>query len=271
MSSIHSNLVIPAYFCFKAAEILQIFPISLNFQSGKFSRKSSVTSKVFHFLLFLLVCTKDLHLVYEIFFVELLSDGVTDSASLIFTIILTSIYLTGTFWNYELFHKGVGETIILFNSLEFLPSSEIVIPIMEYTSERSKCKKWRIKRCFSSQRSRRTVARLKLILKEASHLQTRQDILTVISPFIMNVFAPLITILLLLFPDWDTFLTGSFSRVYGSNWISMGGICVEILVVQFVTSTILFLFWFELSLQSAFISRWSSELRKVNRFERCVT
>ena len=119
------RLVEPSYQSIRLMDFLNCIPLSLELKAGKLSHADSLVTRIFHYLQLSLASLKCIHIAYAL--VQLLMDFNMESLHIIvLTALCLSLLGTSTYWSWELFHRGLEETIILFNSLDYACDNEQV-------------------------------------------------------------------------------------------------------------------------------------------------
>ena len=115
------RLVQPAYKSIRLYDLLNFIPVTLDMKTGKMLYEGQLVTRILHYVLFYLSMLKNLQILFA-----LLSMLVHFEMKSLHVTILTALWLslltTSTFWGSELFHRGLPETIVLFNSLEYFIS-----------------------------------------------------------------------------------------------------------------------------------------------------
>ena len=200
-----------------------------------------MTSRIIHWCLFCLAVLKILHFVYAL--VRLLVDFRPESfPTLILTFLWLSLCATSVYWGSELFHRGVEETITLFNSLEYAP------PPASFQLENQ------AERRGTNQRMKLALfqARVKFRILLSLNLQ---ELLLVSGPFAVKLFVPLYILVMIIFPHWDIFST---SLIYGENGWTLGAgpfVAFEIITGFYTETNILFFLFFSPVLQVTFLAK----------------
>ena len=214
-------------------DITNAIPLALDMKTGHFSRKGQTTSRILHWPLFYLAVLKVLHILYAL--VRLLIDFRPESfPTLILTFLWLSLCATSVYWGSELFHRGVEETITLFNSLEYAPSASFQL---------------------ENQAQRQGWQRIKLVLFLAKNKVrillslSVQELLLVAMPFAVKLFVPLYILMMMAFPHWDIFTTSFMYGESGWTWGTSPFVAFEIVTGFYTETNILFFFFFNLALQ----------------------
>ena len=221
------KMVQPVYKYLKLAEICNILPISLDTQSGKFSRERTLFRRIIYYVLFFLSCCKNVYLIYSF------TRTVTNPAVSIAVIILVALWFSlcsgSTFWSYELFQKNESETILLFNIIQFASSESA--PYRSPTSFRE------------------VVAWIKKL--------SIQELLILVSPYALSLYAPLYVGLMTIRPRWHVFVTAVIPESYVSSpWIFGLLVGVEGMTAFFMECNLIFLIFLELALQTCYLPVW---------------
>ena len=227
---ITKKLVLPSYKCIRIADFLNFLPISINIQTGKASYENRVLTRCLYQVICFALWLKVLQVFWAL--ITLISNFTPHSFPVV---ILTGLWLTllivATFWNYELFSRGIGETLILFNELK--------IPDL---------------RGGNRVDNDRLLTRLGAAEAIVGFLKTLssfslQELLCVFAPFTVKMFVPIYIVLLLFFPKWSIFSTSLVHEVDGWTWISLLCFVFEVVTSYAAESTILFLLFFQLAFQ----------------------
>ena len=237
----------PAYKCIKLMDITNTIPLSLNLQTGKFRLKNRLAGRIIHWLFFGASVLKTLHHFSTV--LHLIAEFKPESLpKLILTILMLSLLGTSVFWGWELFHRRVDLTIVLFNSLEYAPTS---VPLkLENGADAARKRQKQVGSVFH---------RLAFVVtSKASTLAslTASEFLIVCTPFAVKLFVPLYMLTMIVFPYWDTFIT-SFVYLNGErSWTWKMGLCFALELTQafYAESNILFFFFFNLALQVTHIA-----------------
>ena len=222
------DLTEPSYKSIRIADFFNILPISLSLRTRKIRQEDRILTKIVCRLIYTIGWIKPLQILYAL--VDLLRNYKQESLPVV---ILTALWLslcsTAIFWSYELFHRGIGETIILFNSLAY--EFQRMTNLWKDGSERSS-------RNFKPVRLLRAMTQLSL-----------QELLCVMTPFAVKLFVPVYVALMIIFPQWSIFST---SIVFGDGrwtWKAVACAGFEVVSAFGAESNILFLFFFQLALQ----------------------
>ena len=226
---ITKKLVQPSFNCIRIADFLNFLPLSADIQTGKVRHEKRFVTSFLHGVIYFASWLKVLQIFYAL--IVLLVHFTPESFPVV---ILTALWLslsaTAAFWSHELFHRGIGETVILFNELNF-PN-----PDGHSRSEGS--------RLFTG------VGQIKVVRLAKTLLSlSLQELLCVMTPFAVKMFVPLYVLLLLIFPHWTIFSTSLVYGVGGWTWKTGLLIAFEVVTAFSTESNILFLFFFQLALQ----------------------
>ena len=227
-------MVQPAYKAIRLMDILNYVPLSLDLETGKLIYEGRLVTRFIHNVVLYISVLKVLQISYAL--VRVLMDFKMES---LHVVILTALWLsllgTSTYWASELFHRGLQETIVLFNSLEFRSPDRL----KNRTRKPLSLKDWK-------NLSSRTKALVRLTLS-----LNLQEFMCVATPFAVKLFAPLYIGMMALFPQWRIFGT-SLIHAYEGGWYELGSgfiFILEIITAFYNESNILFLFFFQLALQ----------------------
>ena len=259
ITMITKAFVEPAYKSIRLMDLTHCIPLFLDTKTGKFHFKPQLRSRIIHWLICSLAALKTLHILYAL--VKLTTNFTPSSyPTLILTICVFSLCGTSVYWGWELFHRGVEETIILFNSLQYAPSP----PPMTLQLEAGNVQK---RRKLTKAHAKVASFRLLASVKASSALtsMTAQEILIVCTPFAVKLFLPLYMLMVIFFPHWDIFIT-SFVYVNGQKgWSSYTAFCIafEAVAIFYVESNILFFFFFNLSLQLTHLIRVEMDVARM--------
>ena len=233
------RMVQPAYTSIKLMDILNYIPLSLDLKTGKLIYEGRLITRFIHNVVLYVSVLKVVHVSYAL--ARLLMDFKMES---LHVVILTALWLslmgTSTYWARELFHRGLQETILLFNS-----SSEPPNRLNDQVFNRRSMKDWKNGSAWV-----KTVVRLLLSFN-------LQELMCVATPFVVKLFAPLYVVMMAVFPHWTIFAT-SLIHTYEGGWWKLGlGLIVilETLTAFYMESNILFLFFFQLALQVTHFGR----------------
>ena len=213
-------------------DFLNYIPVTLELKTGRIFYEPQLRTRILHYVLFYMSVCKCAQISYAL--VRQLMDFEMES---LHVVILTTLWLslvgTSTYWGSEMFHRGLPETIILFNSLKYIPQENI------------KSDAPFINNLVSS------VLTLNL-----------QELLCVATPFLIKSFVPMYIAMMLTFPDWSIFAT-SLIYPYEGSWWTRGLILigvVEVLTAFYTECNILFLFFFQLALQVTCVARMETHV-----------
>ena len=235
----------PAYKCIRLMDITNCIPLSLDLKSGKSLFKSLRTSTVIHWIIYLTGLLKFLHILSTV--VKLMADFRQESfPELILTIVLLSLSGTSMYWGWEMFHKGIHETIILFNSLVFAPLSLQLTP----EDGRKQSKRANImcsKPTFLWLRSKVQMSKLRSL--------SLQELMILLAPFAVKPFVPMYLLMMAFFPHWDVFITSFMHSKDGWNWGMVFCVGFEAVSWFCFESNILFAFFLILALHVTHLRR----------------
>ena len=230
-----SNLLVrPSYTSIKLMDVLNFIPLSLDLKTGKLTYHGHWTARFIHNTVFCISALKVLQIFYAL--IRLLVNFDVDSLHVvILTALCLSLFGTSTYWASELFHGGLAETIMLFNSLKYGPSDRLTDQVCDWRS----IKDWK-----SASSWAKAAARLGLSLN-------LQELLCIATPFGVKIVAPLYIVMMMVYPHWMIFAT-SFIYNWEGAWWKLGFvmlILLEIVSALYTESNILFVFFFQLALQ----------------------
>ena len=245
------GFVEPAYKCIRLMDITDCIPLYLDLQTGRFHQKSHPASAIIHWIIYITGALKVLHYLYAV--VKLTVDFKQQTFPLLsLTIVLLCLGATSTYWGWELFHKGIIETIILFNSLSYAPSSpgrdqQFKAKVVQ--------KRWKWAKIICAKLTSVRL-RFRLLLSTLMSLSI-QELLAVLAPFAVNLFLPMHLLMVVIFPHWHIFTTSFVCSKEGAAWTwGMGCCCVfEAVAMFYVESNILYFFFFNLAFQVTHLVR----------------
>ena len=188
---------------------------------------------------------KVLHLLYA--GLKLMGDFKHESfPHLVLTTVMLSLIGTSAYWGWELFHRGVQETIILFNSLRYSPphNCQLNSVLLRKRPTRTRMCSMLGFFCF----------RLKIKVATLMSLSL-QELLVVLTPFAVKLFVPMYLLMMVIFPHWDVFTTSFIYSRNGWTWSMALGIGFELVATFCCESNILFVFFFRLALQVTHLGR----------------
>ena len=264
LNPVHPHwLTVPSYKVVKFCSFLQVFPVSIN-SLGKFHKKTSSVSFIIHRIILCLPILKIMHLLY-VLTGKFANSVAEDVATVILLILILSMLAVAAFWNFEVFVNHLSEAIILFNEIDptllfrSMTLSERVEKsdrVFEYTKHQFKRKK----------NNNKNIVNLLHELLRISKV-TLPELMLVLTPFGINIFAPLYLTMNLLFPNWSCFtsamLPAEALRDSWSDWRFTSIMAFETCVAFFVQFSIFFLFFFELALQCSYFFRLQELLEEV--------
>ena len=243
----------PALLSIHLACLLGVFPMSLNVQSGKVSSNCSFVRKSITCFFFACLAIKVVQVFYALA-VLLPNFTSQDLPSVVLTSTILSLTSTSLFWSYELFHRAKAETIILFNGVKYGKN-----PVAAASFFRKRGSSWQ-----------RTTLKwnLKKIVGWCLSLKTLrlQELLCVLTPFVLKIFVPLYLLLMVLFPSWPAFSSSLFQD--GSeDWKWEWGLCAlfELIIAICAESNVMFTFYSELALQSCHLDELRHHVEDQNR------
>ena len=234
--SVTRRMVLPVYKYLKFADITNIIPVTLDSKRGKFRYEPSLRTAIIYKAFFCLSCLKSLHLIYA--FVHKAGEMNESNVAVVLLIALwCSLCATTTFWSYELFNRGLGETIILFNSIEFAPTTS----------------SWRL-----------SLSKLKSDIRDMKKLNM-QELLLLVSPYGLISYVFLYCGMMVTFPHWYVFITSLVPKAYLSTspWLMRMLVFVEGLAALFMECNLIFLLFFELSLQTTHFATLDGGTEKI--------
>ena len=167
------RLVQPAYKSIRLMDIFNFIPATLDLTTGQLFYRGRLATRILHYVLFYMSVLKILQIVYA-----LLNMLMHFESRSLYLIILTALWLSlltiSTFWGSELFHRGLPETIILFNSLQYSSSNQLdnKAAMLGWPKDWKSLLKW-------------TIAHARLLLS-----LDLQEFLCVMTPFAVNIFVP---------------------------------------------------------------------------------
>ena len=232
-----------SYYWFKFAQILHTHPLKFDLQRGTLSYKSSNVSNVAYKILYAFICLKGVHLAYALARgISLLEES--NFASTIFTAIISSLYFTGMQWNRQLYQGAVDETIIMFNTFGFPDSTT-----------------------RSLKRGLR--GKITWAFKVLMSVDSADELLLLLCPFIVSVFVPLVMILSLVYPSWDVTLASLLPPEKLHTFTHAIILLYELCTYLFLQCTLIFAFFLELSVASVhFPAMLLTCLENVEQLER---
>ena len=242
------RLVQPAYKSIRFMDILNFIPVSLDLKTGQMLYEGQLVTRILHNVLFYSSVVKCLQITFAL--IRLLINFEMRS---LHVVILTALWLslmgTSTFWGSELFHSGLPETIILFNSLEYASPTQLgkEAAMLGGLKGGKNLMKW-------------VVAHVHLLLS-----LDLQEFLCVMTPFAVKLFVPMYVAMMTVFPHWSIFATSLVHNFHGSWWLLTKAFIVvfEILTGFYCETNILFLFFFQLALQVTHFARIDIENQKM--------
>ena len=246
-------MVRPAYKAIKLMGVLNYIPLSLNLKTGNLIYEGRLRTRFIHNTVFYFSVLKVVQISYTLARM-LLDFKMEDLHIVILTTLWLSLLGTSTYWAYELFHKGLQETIILFNSLEFEPETRLTDKIWRWGSNEADLKG--------------NLSWVKAIVRSLLSLNL-QELMCVSTPFLIKSSALLYIVIMFVFPDWNIFATSLIYSYDGGWWpLVMGSIVfIEIWTAFFMEANITFLFYFQLALQVTHLARVETLLSEMG----CVT
>ena len=253
MTSVTWNQVKPSYYSIKLAEQFSIFPLHLDLKTRRFREKDSKIAELAHLALLILMCLKNLQLLYALAstFTQLYH-GESELSILLLTTMTTSLIFTATFWSYELFHNARAETILLFNTLSFSDLDVQAIGLSEENVKRQTRKfLWDSVMLSLVLLASRVVGYMKRLGESVKRIQTLPEMLMVLCPFATSFFGPIYFTMMFRFPQWEVFSTSLLEPNTPQNCIIYTFLCsLEITTFIFAQYTITFAFYLELALQN---------------------
>lgn len=234
------QLITPSYQCIRLMTYLYCIPVSLNMKNWHLSRRDDWKTAIIHNTLFGLGILKALHLIYA-----LASLMLEFNSELFATIILTwcwlSFFATSMYWSWELFHRGLEETIVLFNDLKFHSSDDGTRSAGIWKWDESFVKN--VKSLY---------VWLKYEIIPMLFSFTLQELMCFLTPFVINGFPPIYYLFMIIFPHWNIFVTSMVHTPDETGWSWAFGLLfvLEIITTTFMESNILFLFFFQLGMQT---------------------
>ena len=233
------QLVKPSYKCIRLTDHLCCIPVSLDLKTGRLRWKEGVKVRAIHNTLFILSILKAFRLASALVF--LLVEYKSESFANIFLTFTWFCLIAATaYWGWELFQRGISETVLLFNYLKF--------DSVDHASSSGRGV-WRIR---SLQDVRAMCAWLwAQTLKQLLSLNL-QELMCVMTPFVVSMLPPASVLLMTIAPHWKIFAT-SLVQIHAdvSFWTWTSGLLVvfEVLTAIYGASNLLFLIFFELALQ----------------------
>ena len=230
-------LVQPSYKSIRLMDFLNCIPVALETKSGRLYYEDKLITKAVHYTLFYLGILKTLHVSYALTGV-IIRYKPEDFPIVILTALWLSLFSTSMYWGSELFHRGLQETIILFNSLEYAAPALTTKP-----------------RTGTSTRRQRAIANIKQFTSSLRPVLINlnlQELMCILTPFTIKMFPLVYYLLMAVFPHWTIFTTSLIHTSEEADWTWMSGLFVvfEILTSFYMESNILFLFFFQLALQA---------------------
>ena len=250
---ITKRIVQPAYRTIKLMDVLNYIPVSLDLKTGKMSYEGQLITRILHYLLFYMSVLKCLQISYALFWM-LLDFKMGSLHVTILTALWLSLIGTSTFWGSELFHSGLQETIILFNSLEYAARDQLnkEAEMTRSPKDGKSLFKW-------------VKVHVRLLLS-----LDLQEFMCVMTPFAVKLFIPLYLAMMSVFPHWSIFATSLVPTFGGGWWLAAKVLIVifEFLTAYYCETNILFLFFFQLALQVTHFARIETETEnmRLDRF-----
>ena len=188
-----------------------------------------------------------------IFTDKLVNYAAGNVATVILLYLLMTMACSALHWNFELFINHLSETIMLFNEIDPFSLLEHVQPLSAPTIILSPPDE--------SNGSGRGYASMIEARGELWHTLRNcrlPELLLILCPFVINVFAPILVMMNLVFPDWNCFCTcllpDEILQSSGWDWRFIMAVLFDAwaaLVTQFAAA---YMFFFELALQTAYFT-----------------
>ena len=250
--SISYWLTLPSYKIIKLCSYLHVFPVNIS-SVGKLSGKRSSLSRILNRILLCFPVLKLFQILY-VLAVKLVNYTPEDVGIIIFLSLLLSLALTAEFWNLELFIYHLNDTIVIFNEIDLSKILNVQLSAQWPAEQFSGSRFYSVKKIVNN------------LLHTLSN-SSLPELMLVLCPFAVNVFVPILLLMNLMFPYSDYFMScllpNEALQGHWSDWRFITAFVFEACTTFFLQFSILFLFFFELALQSTYFSHLNRLKREV--------